>query len=128
MLGGQHLQLQGHHEPVFRATWPEAEEAFPGLEHGARRHRLETVEVSEAIGIGLVGPGEPEALNLVLEHAVLNQRRRLDAAANGVRREARRRIRGVGVGAYQLAGAGALQLAALKDQAVDALAAGPPGD
>ena len=106
---------------------PEPEEALAGLEHGARGHGLEAVEVGQAIGIGLVGPGEPEALDLVLERAVLDQAGRLDAAADGMRGEARRGVRGVGVGAHQLAGARPLQLAALEDQAVDALAAGAPG-
>jgi pimeloyl-ACP methyl ester carboxylesterase len=43
-------------------------------------------------------------------------------------RKARGGIGGVGVGANELAGAGPLQLAALEHQAVDALAAGPPGE
>ena len=129
VLGGQHLQLQGHHEPVFPATWPEAEEAFPGLEHGApRRHDLEAVEVGQPIGIGLIGPGEPEALDPVLEPAILDQRGGLDAAAHGVRREARRGIGGIRVGPHQLPGARPLQLAAPQDQAVDALATGAPGE
>ena len=128
VLGGQHLQLQRHREPVLRASRPEPEEALAGLEHGARGHGLEAVEVGQAIGIGLVGPGEPEALDLVLERAVLDQARRLDAAADRMRGEARRGVRGVGVGAHQLAGARPLQLAALEHQAVDALAAGAPGD
>jgi hypothetical protein len=76
--------------------------------------------------IGLVRPGEPQALDLILERAVLDQARRLDAAANGVRREARRGIGGVGIRAHQLPGARPLQLAALEDQAVDALATSAP--
>ena len=95
VLGGQHLQLQRHREPVLRPSRAEPEEALAGLEHGARRHRLQAVEVGQAIGIGLVGPGEPQALDPVLERAVLDQARRLDAAADGMRGEARRRIRGV---------------------------------
>ena len=64
VLGGQHLQLQRHREPIVRPARPEPEEALAGLEHGPRRHGLEAVEVGQAIGIGLVGPGEPEALDL----------------------------------------------------------------
>ena len=75
VLGGEHLQLQRHREPVVRSARPEPEEALAGLEHGARGHGLEAVEVGQAIGIGLVGPGEPEALDLVLERAVLDQAR-----------------------------------------------------
>jgi hypothetical protein len=128
VLGGEHLHLDRHRETVIWSTGPEPEEALAGLEHGPRRHRLQAIEVGQAIGIGLVGPGEPQALNPVLERAVLDQAGGLDAAADGVRRKACRRVRGVGVGAHQLAGARPLQLAALEHQAVDALAAGTPGD
>ena len=74
MLSRQHLQLERHREAVFRSPGAKAEEAFAGLEHGTGRHGLETIEVGQAIGVGLVGPGEPEALNLVLERGVLDQR------------------------------------------------------
>jgi hypothetical protein len=128
MLGGEHLQLQRHREPVVRATRSEAEEAFPRLEHRPCGHGLETVEVGQAVGIGLVGPGEPETLDLVLERAVLDQAGGLDAGADSMGGEARGSVRGVGIRANQLAGACPLQLAALEDQAVDALAAGAPGE
>jgi len=130
MLGREHLQLQRHRETIIWSTGTEAEEAFAGLEHRPRRHRLEAVEVGQAVGVGLVGPGagEPEALNAVLEWRFLDQARWLDAGADGVRREARRGVRGVGVGPHQLAGARPLQLAALQDQAVDALTPSPPGN
>jgi hypothetical protein len=112
VLRGQHLQLQGHREAVLGAPRPEPEEALTGFEHGARRHGLETVEVGQAVGIGLVGPGEPEALDLVLERAVLNQRGGLDPAADRRRGDARRGVRGVRVGTHQLTGPCPLQLAA----------------
>jgi hypothetical protein len=128
VLRGEHLQLERYGEPVVQATRPEPEEALAGLEHRACGHGLEAVKVGQAIGIGLVGPGEPEALDTVLQLGVVHQARRLDAAADGVRGEARRGIRGIGVGPHQLPGACSLQLAALQDQAVDALAAGAPGD
>jgi hypothetical protein len=127
VLRGEHLQLERHREPIVRTARAEPEEAFAGLEHGARGPGLETVEVGEAIGIGLVGPGEPEALDLVLERAVLDQARRFDAGADSMGSEALRGIRGVGIGAHQLSGARPLQLAALEHQAVDAFATGPPG-
>ena len=72
---GEHLQLQRHRQPILRPTRPEPQEALAGLEHGARGHRLEAVEVGQAIGIGLVGPGEPEALDPILERRVLDQAR-----------------------------------------------------
>jgi hypothetical protein len=74
VLGGQHLQLQRHGEPGLRPARPEPEEALAGLEHGARGHGLEAIEIGQAIGIGLVGPREPEALDAVLERTVLDQR------------------------------------------------------
>jgi hypothetical protein len=128
MLGGQHLQLQRHREAIVRPARPEAEEALTGLEHRPRGHGLEAIEVGQAIGIGLVGPGEPEALDMVLERAVLDQRGRLDAAADSVGGEARRGVGGIRVGPHQLAGPCPLQVATLKHQAVDALTAGSPGD
>ena len=67
VLGGEHLQLQRDRETVVWAARPEAEEALAGLEHGARGHGLEAVEIGEAIGVGLVGPGKPQALDPVLE-------------------------------------------------------------
>ena len=127
VLGGQHLQLQRHGEPIVGSARAEAEEALAGFEHGARRHGLEAVEVGQAIGIGLVGPGEPEPLDVVFELGVVHQAGGLDAAANGVRGEACCGIGGIGIGPHQLAGARPLQLAALQDQAVDGLAAGTPG-
>ena len=39
-LGGQHLQVQRHREPVLESPGPEAEEHFPGNEHLARRPPL----------------------------------------------------------------------------------------
>jgi hypothetical protein len=128
VLGGEHLQLQRHDEAILRTPRPEPEEALAGLEHGARGHGLKAVEVGQAVGIGLVGPGEPQTLDAVLERAVLDQRRRLDTAAHGMRGEARRGIGGIGVGPNELPGARPLHLAALKDQAVEAFAAGAPGD
>jgi hypothetical protein len=73
VLGGEHLQLQWDREPVLRPAGAESEEALARLKHGARGHGLEAIEIGPAIGIGLVGPGEPEALDLVLERSVLDQ-------------------------------------------------------
>jgi hypothetical protein len=84
------------------------------------------IEVGQPVGVGLIGPGEPKALDLVLKRAVLDQAGWLDAAADRVRREARRGGGGVGIRAHQLSGARPLQLAALEDQAVDALPTRPP--
>jgi hypothetical protein len=128
VLGGEHLQLQRHRELILGSARAKSKEAFAGLEHRACGHRLQAVEVGQAIGVGLVSPGEPEALDLVFERAVLNQARRLDPAADGERGEARRGIGTVRVGPHQLPGARPLQLAALEHQAVDGLAAGAPGD
>jgi hypothetical protein len=73
VLGGEHLQLERDRKSIFRSAGAEPEEALAGLEHGARGHRLQAVEVGQAIGVGLVGPGEPEALNPALEVGVVHQ-------------------------------------------------------
>jgi hypothetical protein len=66
VLGGEHLQLQRDGEPVVRPARAEPKEALAGLEHRARGHGLQAVEIGQAIGVGLVGPGKPEALDLSL--------------------------------------------------------------
>ena len=72
-LGGEHLQLQGNHQPVLGPPWPEPEEHFPGDEHLAGRPPLQPVEIGEALGIGLIGPVEPQLLDIGLERCISNQ-------------------------------------------------------
>ena len=63
-LRREHLQLQRHRQAVLRPARPEAEEHLAGDEHLARGTPLQPVEVREALGVGLVGPIEPELLDL----------------------------------------------------------------
>ena len=63
-LGRQHLQLQRNAETILRPPRPEPEEHLAGNEHLARRTALQPVEVREAFGVSLVGPIEPELLDL----------------------------------------------------------------
>ena len=63
-LRRDHLQLQRHRQAVLRPARPEAEEHLAGDEHLARGAPLQPVEVREAFGVGLVGPVEPELLDL----------------------------------------------------------------
>ena len=70
-------------------------------ETNAPKSRPGVARAGQSVNIGLVGPDEPQALNLVLQGTVLDQRRRLDAAAHRVRREARRRVRSVPVRSHQ---------------------------
>ena len=62
---GEHLQLQRHRQSVVGAPRAEAQEELARQKHRARGHGLEARSRS-GTGIGLVGPGEPEALDLVL--------------------------------------------------------------
>ena len=62
-LRRQHLQLQRYRQPVLRPARAEAEEHLAGDEHLARGAALQPVEVREALGVGLVGPVEPELLD-----------------------------------------------------------------
>ena len=54
-------------QAVLRPPRPEPEEHLAGDEHLAGRTPLQPVEVGEALGVGLVGPVEPELLDLRLE-------------------------------------------------------------
>ena len=72
LLEGQHLrlqelQLQRHQQSVLGAAGPEPDEALAGDEHLAGDHALQAVEVGQPVGVGLVGPGEPEPLHPVAD-------------------------------------------------------------
>jgi hypothetical protein len=68
-LGLQQLQLQRHQQPVLGPARAQPHEALAGDEHLARDHGLQAVEVGQPVGIGLVGPGEPEPLDPVAHAA-----------------------------------------------------------
>ena len=72
---GQHLQLQRHGQTILRPARPDAEEHLARQEHLARRPALQAVEVGQPLGIGLVGPGEPELLQLLLLRGIRDLRR-----------------------------------------------------
>ena len=80
----QHLQLQRDHQAVLRPARPEAEEHLAGDEHLAGGTPLQAVEVGEAVGVGLVGPLQPQRLHHGLQRRIADQRRRLDAGADNV--------------------------------------------
>ena len=69
LLEGQHfrlqeLQLQRHQQTILRPARPQPHKAFARHEHLARDHGLQTVEVGQTVRVSLVGPCEPELLNL----------------------------------------------------------------
>ncbi len=66
-LRRDHLQLQRYRQAVLRTARPEAEEHLAGNEHLACGAALQPVEVREALSVGLVGPVEPELLDLRLK-------------------------------------------------------------
>ena len=117
----QELQLQRHQQPVLGAARAQPHEALAGDEHLARDHALQAVEVGQPVGVGLVGPGEPEPLHAVADLGVLDQRRGLDAVADQVGGEGLAGVAGVAVGDHELAGAGQQPRAAGGDQRVDVL-------
>ena len=89
LVEGQHLrlqqlQLQRHQQPVLRPARPQPHEAFARHEHLARHHGLQPVEIGQPVGIGLVGPGEPEPLHAIPQVRILDQRRGLDPVADEV--------------------------------------------
>ena len=120
-LGLQELQLQRHQQPVLGAAGAQPDEALAGDEHLARDHALQAVEVGQPVGVGLVGPGEPEPLHPVADLGVLDQRRGLDAVADQVGGEGLAGIAGVAVGDDELAGARQQPRTAGGNQRVDVL-------
>src|SRR5581483_4073382 len=80
------------------------EEHLSGDEYLTRGAALEAIEVREALRVGLVGPIEPELLDLGFEASILDQRGRLDACADHIAGPALDRIRRVAVVAYQPSG------------------------
>jgi hypothetical protein len=84
-----------------------------GSERTPRRHEdlargaaLEPVEIGQSLGIGIVGPGKPQALQLFLAGGIGDLRDRLDPVADGVGGPAFDRVHGIAVVAHQPAGAG----------------------
>ena len=66
-LRGQHLQLQRDRQPILWPARAEAKEHFARDEHLACRPALQAVQVSETFGVRLIGPVEPELLDLCLQ-------------------------------------------------------------
>ena len=98
------MQLQGNPEIVLGPTRPEPEEHLAGDEHLAHRPPLLSIEVGEAFGIRLVGPGQPEFLDGLLEFGVADLRRRLDPRADDIAGAGFDRVGGVAVVAHQVPG------------------------
>ena len=117
----QELQLQRDRQPVLGPARAQPHEALAGDEHLARDHGLQAVEVGQPVGIGLVGPGEPEPLDPIPQVRVPDQRRGLDAVADEVRGEGLAGVGGVAVGDHQLARPRQQPRAARGDQRVDVL-------
>jgi hypothetical protein len=57
-------------EPVLRAAHADSEKHLARHEDLARGAALEPVEICQPLGIRLVGPGEPEALQLLLARGI----------------------------------------------------------
>jgi hypothetical protein len=84
-----------------------------------RQGRLQPVEIRQPVGIGLVGPGQPEFLDTVAELRVLDQRRGLDPVAHQVGGIGLAGIGRVAVGDHQLPRPGQQPRPARGDQRVD---------
>ena len=80
----QHLQLQGHCQPILDPPRPDPDKDLTRQKHLARRPALQPVEIRQALGIGLIGPGQPEPLHPVPQGGILDQRRGLDPIAHQV--------------------------------------------
>jgi len=71
---GQHLQLHRHAQPVFCSPSADAQEDFACQEHLPRCPALQPEEVGQPLGIGLVGPGQPELLQFLLLRGIRDLR------------------------------------------------------
>jgi hypothetical protein len=104
-LRRKHLQLEWDREPILRPARPEPKEHLARDEHLARGAPLQPIEVREGLGVGLVGPVEPDLLHLRLECGLHDQGRRLDAGADHIAGPALNRISRVAIVAHEPAGA-----------------------
>jgi transposase-like protein len=72
VAGDQMIRLQRHQQAVLGAPRAQPDKALSGDEHLAGDHGLQAVEVGESVGVRLVGPGEPEALQAVADACILD--------------------------------------------------------
>src|SRR5690606_29412559 len=78
------LHLKRNAEPVLFPPDPKANENLSRLHPLAHGQRLQAVPIEQPVGIGLVGPSEPEPVNLLAQRIVLHLRLRLDAGPDDV--------------------------------------------
>ncbi|MNN44349.1 hypothetical protein D3C81_1586350 [compost metagenome] len=103
-LRRQHLELQRHHQPLIEATRAQADKTFAGRFHRPGDQRLLSVEVGQAIGVGLFGPVGPEFLQQMPKLVILGFRPRRDAGADQVADPLVDNVEGVRVVAHCCAG------------------------
>jgi len=126
-LGRQHLQLQRHGQTILGPARANAEEHLAGDEQFPSGAALLAIEIGQPLGIGLIGPAQPQALHPILEHRIGNARGGLDARAHCIAGPGLDRIGGIAVVADQIPGTGGHVGASRLDQRVDVGAAGSEG-
>lgn len=103
---GQHLQLQRNGQPIFLAPGADAQEHLACQKHFAGGPALQPVEIGQAFSVGLVGPGQPQGLQLFLQVGIGNRRGWLDPVTNHIAGKSLNCIGGVAIVAHQPAGPG----------------------
>ena len=124
-FGREHLQLQRHGQPILDPARADADEDLARQKHLARRPALQAIEIRQPFGIGIIGPGEPQRLQLFLPGRIHDGGRRLDSIADDIAGEAFHRIGGIAVVPDKPAGAGGDGVAGGRNQCVHMRAAGP---
>ena len=91
----------------------------PAMNTSRAARALQTIEVGEPFGVGLVGPVEPELLHLRLQPGLRDQRRRLDAGTDHVTGPALDGVCGIAVVAHEPASTGGDVGTGRRDQRVE---------
>jgi hypothetical protein len=106
VFGFEQLQLQAHRQAILRAAIAQPHQTFPAFEHGATGQGLQSVEIGQSGGIGLLAPVPPQAVDRFAQGLIGQHALRLDAGADGVRDKGLDACRCPGIAAYQIAALG----------------------
>ena len=123
-LGGQNLQLKRNGQTVLGPARSDADEDLARQEDLARSAPLQPVEIRQAFGVCIIGPGEPQRLQLFLLGRIRDGRGGFDAIAHHIAGEGFHGVRRIAIVPDQPARPGGDRVARGRDQRVHMGAAG----